>query len=369
MNFLLSMLVSLFAVGLLALIPWVGVWALDLRFLFGVIVPYAALATFFVGIVARVINWGRSPVPFRIPTTAGQGWSLPWIKTNPIDNPSTRTGVIARMAFEILLFRSLFRNSRLEFRSGPKIFYEWEKWLWMAALAFHYAFLVIVLRHLRFFMEPVPAFVHLLENLDGLLQMGILPLQGAGLPGVMISDLVLLLALTYLFLRRIYIPQVRYISLPADYFPLFLIIGIALTGVLIRYAGPIMRYAAGIDVLSVDIVRVKELAIGLFKFNPTTPEGIGTIFYIHLFLVSVLIAYFPFSKLMHLAGVFLSPTRNLANNSRAVRHVNPWDYPVKVHSYEAYEEEFRDKMVEAGLPLDKAPPASESGEKNPEQEG
>jgi nitrate reductase gamma subunit len=82
------------------LIPWVGVWALDLRFLFGVIVPYAALATFFVGIVVRVIHWGRSPVPFSIPTTAGQGWSLPWIKTNPIDNPSTRTGVIARMALE-----------------------------------------------------------------------------------------------------------------------------------------------------------------------------------------------------------------------------------------------------------------------------
>jgi nitrate reductase gamma subunit len=216
-------------------------------------------------------------------------------------------------------------------------------------------------------MEPIPGFVHLLENLDGLLEMGALPLQGAGIPGVMISDLVLLLALTYLFLRRIYIPQVRYISLPADYFPLFLIIGIALTGVLIRYMGPIMRFAVGIDVMSVDIVRVKELAIGLFKFHPKTPEGIGTIFYIHLFLVSVLIAYFPFSKLMHLAGIFLSPTRNLANNSRAVRHVNPWDYPVKVHSYDAYEEEFRDKMVEAGLPLDKPPPAPETDEKNSEQ--
>ncbi len=367
MNFLLSMLVSVCAVSLLVLIPWVGVAAFDLRLFFGIIVPYAALATFFVGIVVRVIRWGRSPVPFRIPTTAGQGWGLPWIKTNPIDNPSTRTGVIARMALEILLFRSLFRNSRLEFRGGPKISYEWEKWLWLGALAFHYAFLVIVLRHLRFFLEPIPTFVRLLENLDGLLEMGIVPLRGAGIPGVYISDLLLLLAVTYLFLRRIYVPQVRYISLPADYFPLFLIIGIALSGVLIRYAGPIMRYAVGIDVLSVDIVRVKELAIGLFKFQPKAPEGIGTIFFIHLFLVSVLIAYFPFSKLMHLAGIFLSPTRNLANNSRAVRHVNPWDYPVKVHTYEAYEEEFRAKMIEAGLPLDKTPPTAESDEKHPGQ--
>ena len=156
MNFLLSMLISLFAVSLLVIIPWIGVWALDLRFLFGVIIPYAALATFFVGIVVRIIQWGRSPVPFRIPTTA-------------------------RMALEILLFRSLFRNTRLEFRDGPKISYELEKWLWLAALAFHYAFLVIVLRHLRFFMEPIPGFVHFLENLDGLFEIGALPIQGAGI--------------------------------------------------------------------------------------------------------------------------------------------------------------------------------------------
>jgi hypothetical protein len=67
----------------------------------------------------------------------------------------------------------------------------------------------------------------------------------------------------------------------------------------------------------------------------------------------VLVGYFPFSKLMHMGGIFLSPTRNLANNNRAVRHVNPWNYPVEVHTYEEYEEEFREKMIEAGLPVEK----------------
>ena len=57
---------------------------------------------------------------------------------------------------------------------------------------------------------------------------------------------------------------------------------------------------------------------------------------------------------MHMGGVFLSPTRNLANNSRMRRHVNPWNYPVKVHTYEEWEEEFRDKMKAAGLPLERA---------------
>jgi len=63
--------------------------------------------------------------------------------------------------------------------------------------------------------------------------------------------------------------------------------------------------------------------------------------------------FIPMSKLMHMAGVFLSPTRNLANDNRMNRHVNPWNAPVKVHTYEEYEDEFRDKMKLAGLPVDK----------------
>ncbi len=98
---------------------------------------------------------------------------------------------------------------------------------------------------------------------------------------------------------------------------------------------------------------MKELALGLVHFSPPDPTGIHPLFFGHLFLVCVLLAYFPLSKLVHMAGVFLSPTRNLANNNRAVRHVNPWDYPVKVHTYEEYEDEFREKMIAAGLPVEK----------------
>ncbi|MBW1919340.1 MAG: sulfate reduction electron transfer complex DsrMKJOP subunit DsrM [Deltaproteobacteria bacterium] len=356
MNFVVGILFSGIAMIILILIPWVGVGAFDLRLVFGIIVPYLALATFFVGIVLRVINWARSPVPFRIPTTAGQQWSLPWIKPNRIDNPKGTGGVVVRMIFEVLLFRSLFRNTRLEFRKGPKITYEWEKWLWLAALVFHYSFLVIFLRHFRFFLDPVPAFIHILERLDGFLQMGPLPVSGLGVPEVYITDMLLLLALLYLFLRRLYVHQTRYISLPADYFPLFLLLTLGLTGVLMRYF------------LRVDLTAVKELAIGLAKFHPKVPEGIGVIFYIHLFMLCTLIAYFPFSKLVHMAGIFLSPTRNLSNNSRFVRHINPWNYPVKVHTYEEYEDEFRDKMIEAGLPVEKMPEKAEEGAGAKEEE-
>ena len=93
--------------------------------------------------------------------------------------------------------------------------------------------------------------------------------------------------------------------------------------------------------------------MSLVSFNPSIPTGIGVIFYIHLFLICTLFAYFPFSKLVHMGGVFMSPTRVLANTSREKRHINPWNYPVHVHTYEEYENDFRAKMKEAGLPVEK----------------
>jgi nitrate reductase gamma subunit len=236
------------------------------------------------------------------------------------------------MAFEILLFRSLFRNLKSELRDG-RVTYGSTKWLWLGGIAFHMSFFIVVIRHLRFFTDPVPACVNTLDALDGFLQVGV--------PHLLISGVVLFVAAGYLFLRRVFIPQVRYISLPADYFPLFLIMGIAFTGILMRYF------------IKVDITQVKALTMGLVTLSFTVPEGIGAIFYVHLFLVCTLLAYFPFSKLMHLGGVFLSPTRNLTGNSREKRHINPWDYPVKVHTYEEYEEEFRDKMKMVDIPVEK----------------
>jgi len=45
---------------------------------------------------------------------------------------------------------------------------------------------------------------------------------------------------------------------------------------------------------------------------------------VHLALVASLMIIFPFSKLLHAPGVFFSPTRNQADNSRDKRHVTPW---------------------------------------------
>ena len=75
-------------------------------------------------------------------------------------------------------------------------------------------------------------------------------------------DIVLLAAVSYLFLRRLFVGQVKYISIASDYFPLFLIFGIAFSGVFMRY------------VTKVDVTAVKELTLGLVTFRPTIPDGV-----------------------------------------------------------------------------------------------
>ncbi len=125
----MGIIVSFLAVVALFLAALVGVDGLGLRWLFGAAVPYVAAAVFLVGVVVRVLDWARSPVPFRIPTTCGQQKSLPWIKQSKIENPSTTLGVIIRMALEVLAFRSLFRNTKTELRDG-RLSYASNKWLW-----------------------------------------------------------------------------------------------------------------------------------------------------------------------------------------------------------------------------------------------
>lgn len=357
----LRYIIPLIAVVILFLIAYLGAQLTGLQYVFGIVIPYLAIITFVLGFAYRVINWSRSTVPFAIPTTAGQQKSLPWIKHAKFDSPASRWQIVVRMALEILTFRSLFRNTRMKLTDGGRLAYQLEIFLWVGALAFHYAFLTVLIRHLRFFTEPVPFWVQLIENVDGFFRFEIVyPAFKFGLPGVYISGIVLLAAVGYLFLRRLFVPQVKYISIASDYFPLFLIFGIALSGIFMRY------------ITKVDITAVKELTLGLVTFRPTIPQGVSAVFFVHIFFVSILLAYFPFSKLMHLGGVFLSPTRNMATNTRARRHINPWNYPVPVHTYEEYEDEFREKMIEAGLPVEKMPepapaeaPASDS---EPEQE-
>lgn len=327
--------VSLFAVLALLAIAF-GLTAAGLEVVF-VGLLYVAFFVFVIGVIYRVTHWASSPVPFRIPTTSGQQKSLPWIKPAHLDNPSTKLGVVGRMLLEVLFFRSLLRNTKARVDpDGPRVSYASSEWLWVFALLFHWGFFIVFFRHfLRFFIgfTEEPWLLGAVESVDGFLQIGS--------PPILITGWLLLGGVTLLLLRRLMSPQVRYVSLAADYFPLFLILGIAATGILMRH------------LVRTDVASVKELMLGIVSFSPEIPEGIHWMFYAHLLMVITLALYFPFSKLMHMFGVFLSPTRNMANNNRAKRHINPWNPDVEVHTYEHYEEMFHKKLKQAGIPMDK----------------
>ncbi|MDE7065050.1 MAG: menaquinol oxidoreductase, partial [Desulfovibrionaceae bacterium] len=129
---------------------------------------------------------------------------------------------------------------------------------------------------------------------------------------------------------------------------LYLLLGLVGSGMCLRYFS------------KTDIASVKVFIMGLVHFSPVVPQGISPMFFVHLAFLSALLICFPFSKLMHMGGIFFSPTRNMANNSRMVRHINPWNPPKKYTTYAEYEDNFRDAMAEAGLPLEKEPTAKPS---------
>ena len=156
------------------------------------------------------------------------------------------------MALEVFLFRSLFRNTDVAI-VGQRPVYGSAKWLWLFALLFHWSLLVIVLRHLRFFIEPIAPWVSSLAALDGFFEIGV--------PTLYLSDVAVLAGLTFLFLRRIAVPQLRYISLVTDYFALLLLAGVVTTGLLMRHFFP------------ADLAPGEEPGPGMGHLRPSRPQG------------------------------------------------------------------------------------------------
>jgi len=222
---------------------------------------YLATAILVVGVVRKIRIYHRVPAPLKIPTTPA---------------PVTTQGVVARMFREVVFFESLFKSS---------------KWTWIFGWAFHFGLLIAALRHLRYFTDPVWSWVGLL--------------QSAGI----YAGYAMVFGLLGLWARRIFVDRVRYISAPSDHLMLALILGIAGSGLMMKYF------------FHTDIVALKQFTLGLLRFD-LHPLPADPALLIHLGLVICLMMIFPISKLLHVPGLFFSPTRNQVDNSREQRH-NP----------------------------------------------
>lgn len=224
---------------------------------------YVATLLLVVGVGRKIFIYARTPQPLKIPTTPA---------------PTTGLGVVWRMIKEVVLFQSLFKSN---------------KWIWLFGWLFHFTLLLVLLRHLRYITEPVWFWVNWIQPFGKYAAFGML----IGLGG--------------LWARRFLVDRVRYISSPSDHLMLLLLIGIAASGLAVKY------------ISHTDVVALKSFFLGLMVFD-VQPLPADAFLLIHLSLVVVLMLVFPISKLLHAPGLFFSPSRVQIDNPREVRHVSGW---------------------------------------------
>ncbi len=224
---------------------------------------YVAALVLVVGVAYRIREFARTPAPLLIPTTPA---------------PTSTGGVALRMAREVVLFESLFKSNL---------------WIWAFGWLFHMGLFLVLARHLRYFTEPVWSWVALIQ------------------PFGIYAGFAMAAGLAALWARRFLVERIRYISTPSDHLMLALLLGIAATGLAMKF------------LMHTDIVAVKAFFLGLMVFDiQPLPAHPGL--YVHLLLVALLMIVFPFSKLLHAPGIFFSPTRNQADNPRESRHLAAW---------------------------------------------
>ena len=219
---------------------------------------YAATAMLVGGLAFRIADYARTPAPLQIPITPA---------------PLTRTGVVLRMGREVVLFSSLYRSN---------------KWIWLFGWMFHVALALVLLRHLRYFTEPVWTIVELVQ------------------PFGLYAAFAMIAGLGGLWARRFLVERIKYISTISDHLMLALLLAIGLSGLAMKY------------IAHTDIVAVKAFMLGLMVFD-WQPLPADPALLIHLFLVATLMTLFPISKLLHAPGVFFSPTLNQVDNAREHR--------------------------------------------------
>src|SRR5574339_249028 len=188
---------------------------------------YAATAILVVGLALKIRGYARTPAPLKIPTTPA---------------PTTGTGVALRLTREVVFFESLFKSS---------------KWTWLFGWLFHAALLLVLLRHLRYFQQPVwtpVAWVQAFGTYAGFAMV-------AGLAG--------------LWARRFCVDRVRYISTPSDHLHLALLLAIGGSGLGMRF------------VAHTDIVALKAFTLGLMRLD-LQPLPADPLLLVHLTLVALL---------------------------------------------------------------------------------
>jgi nitrate reductase gamma subunit len=107
-----------------------------------------------------------------------------------------------------------------------------------------------------------------------------------------ISGIVLMGALIYLLFRRFYDADIRRLSDASDFFDLLLLLTVVITGNHMRFA-------------HIDLPAIQAYLGSVIHFTPVTIP-MDPLFISHFIFVQVLLIYFPFSKMVHVAGALVN---------------------------------------------------------------
>ncbi|MFZ5916188.1 MAG: respiratory nitrate reductase subunit gamma [Chloroflexota bacterium] len=227
------------------------------EYFFSYITPYIAVIVLVGGLAFQVYRWRqKSPVVAHM--------SL-------YPRPEGRLARVWDTLVDLFTLKGLFRVNR------P---------LWIGGFVMHVGLLMLLLGHVR----AVTDYYFLWD----LLNWGEEQQHTFSAVAGLIAGVLFLAPLFYLLGRR-WSGAVKWLSTPEDFFVLYLLMAIAITGNHMRL------------VLEVDQHAVRDFMQGLFLFNwKPVPESGGVSFVWHFVLVQVLMVYFPFSKLLHTIGAVFS---------------------------------------------------------------
>jgi nitrate reductase gamma subunit len=215
-----------------------------------ILAAYTAYVAFWIRFLMHAIVWWRAVRRHAVPS--GQLFA-------------SRLKAAALTAVDVILLGRLFRVNPA---------------LWLGEWVFHVTFLLVVIRHLRYFLNPVPLWVWNMQT-----------------PGI-IAGYVMPFSLLYILAVRFFSKREKYAA-PANMVFLVLVFFICSIGVFMH------------GVYKPNLVEVKVFILGVLSFSHApVPESV--LFMVHFLLVLVLLLLLPSHIFTAPLVMYQARTRELA---------------------------------------------------------
>ncbi|MFZ5651867.1 MAG: respiratory nitrate reductase subunit gamma [Bacillota bacterium] len=224
------------------------------------ILPYITLVIFTFGLLYRLGRWAGARIVHNI-------------TLSPF--PQSNGQVLGIFGAELVFFRSLFSSDRA---------------LWAGSWAMHMALFAVIGGHAMgiYFLGKQFVYIGMSASLSE---------QMSAVLGTLMG-LVMFAGLLYLLIRRITITKVKEVTSTSDFLHLILLLTIVTIGNVMR----IWEHDLGIA-----YAPVKDYVTQLVMLQPVPLNHevfTKPLFVLHLLFVQILLMIFPFSKLMHVFGMF-----------------------------------------------------------------